>query len=95
VGLQLKVDTSAAGFGSTPVYIGQVVGGRSLQDGSALIDGLVNIADASPTGFTLQMLLPQGLQARTVPLNPNTVLADPVSAAQALNWSVSWMGIEG
>jgi hypothetical protein len=95
VGLQVKVDTSAAGFGSTPVYIGQVVGGRSLQNGAGLIDGLVSIAEASPTGFILQMLLPQDLRAGNLPLNPAVVLADPAAIVDKLNWSVSWMGIEG
>jgi hypothetical protein len=95
VGLEVKVDTSTAGFGSTPVYLGQVVGTRSLQNAAGLIDGMINIADASPTGFTLQMLLPQNLQVGNLALNPAAVLVDPAAVAGQLNWSVAWMGIEG
>ena len=94
-GLQAKVDTSAAGFGSTPVYIGQVMGARGLVSGAGVIDGLVNIAEAGPTGFTLQLILPQGLQVGSLPLNPAAALADPLAAIKDLNWAVSWMGIEG
>jgi len=95
VGVKMKVDTSAAGFGSTPVYLAQVTGERALSNGAGLVDGLVNVADAGPTGFTLQVLLPRDLVAGATTLNPGTIFGDPAAATHDLNWAVAWMGIEG
>ena len=95
VGLQRKVDTSAAGFGSTPVYLAQVTGDRALSSGAGLVDGMVRVADANPTGFTLQVLLPKDLMAGATRLNPAALFGDPVAATRDLNWAVAWMGIEG
>lgn len=59
------------------------------------MDGPVNVAGATPTGFTLQVLLPQALTAGATPLNPAALFGDPVAATQDLSWAVAWMGIEG
>lgn len=95
VGLKAVVDTSAAGFGATPLYSAQVVGSRVLVDERGLMDGMINIADATPTGFTLLMIFPSGLQTGDQNLNPDEVFSDPVMLAQGLEWSVAWLGIEG
>jgi hypothetical protein len=94
VGLQMAVDTSAAGFGSTPAYTAQVIGERRLADGGGVVDGLADVAGATPTGFTLRFLMPRSLQAGGTALNPASVFVDPVAAIEGLGWSVAWVGIE-
>jgi hypothetical protein len=95
VGVQLKVDTSSAGFGATPVYLAQVVGDRALPNGAGLVDGMTSVAHATPTGFTLQVMLPAKLAAGRIPLNPAAIFDDPAASLKDLDWSVAWVGIEG
>lgn len=90
-GFTAQIDTSAAKFQSTPTYMVQVVGPRTIPNSQIVIADFVSIANATPTGFQLQISLP--------------ALADSVNTAEitdvvrgpqlmsTLGWSVSWMGV--
>jgi hypothetical protein len=84
VGVETRVDTSAAHFRTTPRYIAHIVGERFLVDGNGWLAawGLPAVVDATPLGFSLQVFL----------------MAWPISGVEAvkqLKWHVVWMGIEG
>lgn len=89
-GLTAYIDTSAAKFQSTPMYVAQIVGTRSIDVPPTLIIDFVTIANPTPAGFTLQVALPE---SATSHINPRGLL-DPLSPGK-LNWSVSWMGVQG
>ena len=98
LGLKATVDTSAAGFGSTPRYVAHVVGARLGTEGPAegvVLDGFTSMADMDRNGFELRLLLPRDLRAgRAIQVNPATVVdGDLVKAVE--DWFVVWMGIEG
>ncbi|GJG89726.1 hypothetical protein tb265_49070 [Gemmatimonadetes bacterium T265] len=98
LGVETRVDTSAAGFRSTPAYAAQVAGARALPGGGALVDGFAAVAQPSATAFTLQVMLPRDLSAAGRPVNPSSLLATPALLAMLqsqLRWSVSWIGVEG
>ena len=93
-GLQADVDTSSAQFGVTPQYFAQLTGERYLvaAPGPLIALPFAAAAKATSTGFTLQVLLPQGPGI----VNPAAV-RDPAQAsdiAQELNWQVVWVGVE-
>lgn len=83
VGVLTQVDTSAARFRTTPRYIAHIVGNRLLDRpaGNIMLVGFPAVADATPAGFTLQVLLP-GVAVATININD-------------LGWHVVWMGVEG
>jgi hypothetical protein len=58
-GIQVNIDTSDAGFLTTPTYIAQVSGGASLAAQS--------ISSADNTGFTFQLYFPASLLGVNVP----------------------------
>jgi hypothetical protein len=98
VGVYTEVDTSAACFQTTPHYIAHVAGARFIFDavGAELtVLGFTGIADATPMGFTLQVLLPSlGGGA----YNPDRLCdreRGPDIVRNQLNWYVVWLGIEG
>jgi hypothetical protein len=96
-GVATVVDTSAAGFVTTPTYTAQVNGGTELSSG-VLIGGIVSIIEPTPTGFTVNVVLPP-LTIGSAQLNPassiNATLLAALKSSSQLGWSVSWMGIEG
>jgi hypothetical protein len=96
-GVTVRVDTSAAGFVTTPTYTSQVNGGRLLAPG-VLIDGPASLSDATPTGFAVTVVLPRDLGVGGYVLNPHasvqSALLLPEIRGGALNWYVSWMGVE-
>jgi hypothetical protein len=99
-GVTVDVDTSAAGFVTTPTYTAQVNGNRSPEAG-VVIDGVASISNASATGFTVTVMLPRDLDlgGGTV-LNPSalldpTLLLPKLKSKMGLGWSVSWIGVEG
>jgi hypothetical protein len=62
-GVATTVPTEAAGFQDTPAYQAHVVGARmAYQTGGRAfaIDGYVQVAQATPQGFELRVLLPAG-----------------------------------
>ncbi len=89
-GLQSRVDTSAAGFASTPCYTARIAGDRVLIDPAhelplALVEPLIAVRDPGPNGFTLEAyLLVTGLGGPT----------DVLSLASFDAWRVAWMGVE-
>jgi hypothetical protein len=107
-GLQLvaSIDTTAAGFRTTPCYSAQVLGSREFvfdvegQSVPRLVDGFVMLLAASKTGFDFSVLVPDSLLAN---LPPVPGAPDPQSnefkkqlvKQVAKQWSVDWIGVEG
>lgn len=87
IGFTATVDTSAASFQSTPSYSVQVIGGRLLGSKDVIVD-VVSIAKGSPTGFTLQVALPE----LHTDVNPSSLSASDL--VNKLGWEISWMGVE-
>jgi hypothetical protein len=95
IGVLTHVNTSAVRFRTTPHYMAHVVGERHFSGelGTILmVVGFPAIVDATPAGFTLQVLLPEVAVS-----NINTGLVRDPSAGifNQLGWHVVWMGIEG
>jgi hypothetical protein len=108
LGLEIDVDTSAARFQIPPSYSAHIVGERLFQSAAPavsggfffLLDGYVNIRNATARGFTLQLLMPQG-QFSGIDFDPSDFLQSfdtPPGKGNATlagnNWSVVWMGVE-
>ena len=108
LGLAMDVDTSAARFQITPTYTARLGGERIFKDGFGsfnpespyVLDGYVNVINANPKGFALQLLLPQGLNL-PFPFNPVEFLEAFDSSPEygnilltANGWSIVWMGVE-
>jgi hypothetical protein len=101
-GIATTVDTSKAGFQTTPQYTAQVVGTRVLKadTGSGngrLVDGFATAVSAKATSFTLRLAMPRNLKVGGYTLNPDAIFVNATldTLRTALKWSVSWMGIEG
>lgn len=98
LGVLAHVDTSAARFASTPNYMAHVAGDRYNlgDDGSeVLINGVANVSEATPNGFTLQVRT-QVEFSRLVAEPPVAIILDLTTViADRLRWHVVWMGIEG
>jgi hypothetical protein len=99
VGVLAKVDTTAARFRTTPGYTAHVAGDRFLgaPTGALMAIGFAAIVDATPQGFTLQVLLPEMMMGGDIAANPQK-LRDPEGpeiVKSQLGWHVVWMGIEG
>ena len=99
LGLATTVETSVAGFRSTPRYQANVVGDR-LDEGKLVIDGYAHVENATAGSFDLCVVLPDGYTVGAdgaLPLNPGAVL-DPGYLDHVrfeLGWHVVWMGVEG
>jgi hypothetical protein len=103
-GLEVDIDTSSARFQTPPCYSAYVAGTRLFSQtlpGSAspsffILDGWVNITDATASAFTLQLMMPNGIG--NLPFNPSTFLElaqDQIDKALAVNlWTVVWLGVE-
>ncbi len=91
--LTAQVDAGAAGFRGTPHYLASVVGDRwpKLDDAAFLLDGFPSVSKATPTGFTLTMLLPTMLIAASG--LPATAVLDRIRGK--LPWRIEWVGVEG
>ena len=67
IGIQTRIDTSAAGFTRTPCYFAWLQGALVDEQGQPqLFPYFANIAEASPTGFTFRLLLPR-VPSRDIP----------------------------
>jgi hypothetical protein len=62
-GLQAEIDTSSAGFRTTPDYFARIDGPRVIEaivDGEtvrAVVDGLLSVVDPTPSTFTAQVIV--------------------------------------
>jgi len=102
VGFGMRVDTSAAGFVTTPFYVASI-----HQSGNALLVGKPNatqvqmyifksIANVSPTGFTLRVVIagpPPTAQAAGAPPPSVHDIFQRFSAGN-LPFRVAWIGLE-
>jgi hypothetical protein len=88
--LSADINTEEANFVTTPCYSAHIIGDRTFQSKRLFIDGLINIVDPNPRGFTINVLL------LLVPF-PNTTVSTTLSPRDFSNnkWQVSWMGVEG
>jgi hypothetical protein len=93
-GVFTQVDSSAAGFRTTPAYVAHIVGDRFLQfQTGVLLAAFAAVVDAKPDQFTLQVLLPDFGQNAGVNQPLPSQFEDAVK--NELKWYVVWMGIEG
>jgi hypothetical protein len=96
-GVTTTVETSVAGFRTTPRYQAHVMGARD--DGSAVVDGHAHVENAAAGSFDLCVTLPNGRTdgpGGTMEMNPARVLDAsylPV-LRDDLRWHVVWMGVE-
>jgi hypothetical protein len=102
--LQATVDTSVAGFSSTPSYQAHVMGDRLISPAGGgefptpptILEGFARVTAATPSGFTLQVLLPPASTVDAYILNPagavTKALLDRLQGELA--WHVVWMGVE-
>lgn len=109
-GLTADIDTAAAGFLTTPCYSARIEGPRvnliTMAAENHVVDGLVNIRNPTPKGFTIDVLLIAQLfsaapEPRLTTLAAMTAAAEEEEenfCAQLLphfsSWHVVWMGVE-
>lgn len=100
IGVFTTVDTSSALFRTIPTYMAHIVGERIVVGlpGPIVLVAFASVVDATPDGFTIQVLLPRFGQAAPN-VNPPKLLqsggAGILSVIKQLNWHVVWMGTEG
>ena len=102
LGIETLVDTSAAGFRTTPVYSAHVVGGRVLKvatgaGGGEMVEGYVSVDVPTPASFRLRFTMPRNLQLPPYVINPPSVFTKALldTLGKTHKWSVAWMGVEG
>jgi hypothetical protein len=106
LGFQTNVDTTVAGFRTTPFYFARIAGNR-LAGGTGrlpatfLVEGFLQVINVRPDGFTLRVLMmPQDeTVGDVIKLNPPE-LFDPNFAGEAVAalqqvWHIVWIGAEG
>jgi hypothetical protein len=96
VGVRTRVDTSEAGFATTPHYLarigGQVSTTQGAPPGQKIVLGYPQVLDPTPTSFTCAVLLPSG----AANLNPSAAVLTPdfmPLLTYTLQWHVVWLGI--
>ena len=110
VGVTTKVSTASAGFRITPRYQAHVVGDRvleypqkigteaALQRLTIVVDGYVQIANATASGFDLRVIMPLGvvISTKLTYMNYGILKEEFMGWLQTeLKWHVVWLGIEG
>jgi hypothetical protein len=99
-GVTTTVDTSAAGFRSTPAYQARVAGQRGLTSAggaSFMIDGQAYVYAATPESFDLRVVLVRdGGVAGRIPINPANQFTAFLTRSLRVDahWHVVWMGVE-
>jgi hypothetical protein len=108
-GLTAQIDTSAAGFLTSPAYSAQIIGPRikAYNGDSVFIDGLVSLRDPRPGGFIIDVALLYMYLEGDSPEIPLALMETPHSHTAVKNgdfdafleyftdWQVVWMGAEG
>jgi hypothetical protein len=92
-GFTVAIDTASAGFSSTPAYMAQIVGTRTLGGAAGLIVDFVSVSNATATGFTLQVSLPS-IGGGINPPQITDPTAGPALMAE-LGWQITWIAVEG
>jgi hypothetical protein len=106
--LLASIDTSAAGFRTTPCYSAHLLGGREFTftvNGitvKRLLDGFVTLLAPDEAGFDFSLLMPDSLLTKVPeqPTDPDP-RNDPTFSKQLLDqivaneWRVEWIGVEG
>jgi hypothetical protein len=109
IGRQIRtsVDTSAAGFRTTPCYTAQLAGARSVvfkvgdQDAPRMLDGYLAIEvpeSGGHLGFEVSVLIPEALfvgDGALDPLKATDFDAQLTAWIKKNNWQVEWIGVEG
>ena len=95
-GVETTVDTSAAGFGRTPVYLAHLVGTRAQVGLNRILDGFGSVESPTPSGFTFRVLMPRDLSLPPYTMNPAGAFTSQLlqTLQDTLRWSVTWTGIE-
>ena len=96
-GVQATIDTSTAGFGSTPSYVANLMGDRVLAAGSRVADGILTVVAPAPGSFVARVTMPRNLKIGTIDLNPNAIFTSTllVSLRNTQQWCVAWIAMEG
>ena len=109
IGRQIRtsVDTSAAGFRTTPCYTVHLAGARNVvfkvggQAAPRMLDGYIAIEVPENTGhlgFEVSILIPEALfvgDGAVDPLRAPDFDAQLASLIKQNNWQVEWIGVEG
>jgi len=80
-GIEVDVDTSAAGFTQTPIYVTSIAGDK-YHWGTT---GASSVYKATPTGFSIQIKWDKGFWDDN-PLD--------IQEANSYKWHINWIGIE-
>jgi hypothetical protein len=91
-GVEIDIDTTAAGFRQTPRYFASLQGSRAFSGG--YVDGYTNVEEPTPSGFTLRVWLPRGMAIGGSVLNPAAVFEPTFLPVLGAMWGVAWVGIE-
>ena len=99
LGVEATIDTSVAGFASTPLYNAQLMGSRQVGPGSPpkfVIDGYATVLTPTASSFLIRVLLPPNINITPYTLNPKGLLNSqlPNLLRTQLKWQVAWIGIE-
>ncbi len=91
-GVQVTVNTAAAGFKQTPCYFAFLRGDPWIRSGGSVLIGLERVVEATPRSFVFSLWI----QPLFRPLSTPSVAEAPAPLAQLgrRQWSVCWLGIE-
>jgi len=106
-GIQLKnlkenkvsfpIDTSAAGFRTSPCYFANLIGERTLDltasAGPVTVEPLLGISAPDLAEFQLSLSIPAGLLGAT-PLDALAARLNDLQDQGKLGWSIEWLGVE-
>lgn len=109
IGRQIRtsVDTSAAGFRTTPCYTAQLVGARNVvfkvaqQDAPRMLDGYISVEvpeNNGHLGFEVSVLIPEALivgDGAVDPMKAPDFDAQLAALIKTNKWHVEWFGVEG
>src|SRR5262249_53215641 len=100
LGLQVSIDTSAAGFQKVPCYFAWLNGPLSFPEiddgevaGVAVVMPFVSLADEKPNSFLFRVLLTLSPDL-LVTTNQIFQMRIGPTKANELKWTVCWLGIE-
>lgn len=101
-GLRARIDTTAAGFLTTPRYVARIDGERVItreHDGQSttfVVDGLLSVVDAGAAGFEAQVVVLQFAMNGRVDIEAGSPAQPREGFVEMFeDWRVGWMGVEG